>query len=109
MSMCLDTEVPALALTPIDQMKMTDRMSKDSVLLLPTQSVNGHFTFDSKIFADKLKPGKYRIVTSLYGWRFDLFTSAQRSDLASLEAPFLSGEATASATIAFVCAGCNKK
>jgi hypothetical protein len=94
---------------PIDQMSISERMAKDAVLLQPTQFVAGSFTLESKVVSDKLRSGNYQIRASLHGWRNELFTDAQLTDLAGMKKPFLSGEATCSANIAFVREGRSKR
>jgi hypothetical protein len=73
-------------------------MRKDALLLKPGQAVTGSFTFDSKVFADSLKPGAYRLETVLYGWNLS-FNNSQLSELARMGAPFLISESTASSSI----------
>ena len=83
---------------PVDRMSLSERMRKDAWLLKPGQAVTGSFSFDSKIFADSLKPGGYRLEVVLYGWNL-LFDNSQLSELSGLGAPFLTGESTASSLI----------
>lgn len=83
---------------PVDRMSVSERMRKDALLLKPGQAVTGSFSFDSKIFADNLKPGVYRLEAVLYGWNL-LFDNSQLSELAGMGAPFLIGESTASSRV----------
>jgi hypothetical protein len=80
---------------PVDRMSVSERMRKDALLLKPGQAVTGSFSFDSKVFADSLKPGVYRLEAVLYGWNLS-FDDRQLSELAGMGAPFLIGESTAS-------------
>ena len=75
-------------------------MRKDALLLKPGQAVTGSFTFDSKVFADSLKPGAYRLEAVLYGWNL-LFDNSQLSGRLAGRwgAPFLIGESTASSRV----------
>lgn len=57
----------SLGPSPEDRMSVTEQMRKDAALLEPGQSVDGSFTFESKVLAN-LKPGSYRLETVLYGW-----------------------------------------
>jgi hypothetical protein len=49
-----------------------------------------------------LKPGAYRIQAALYGWREQDFNNAERSELASMGAPFLGGDVPASISIKLI-------
>jgi hypothetical protein len=73
-------------------------MLKDALLLKPGQVVTGSFSFDSKVLADSLKPGTYRLEAVLYGWNLR-FDNSQLSELAGKGAPFLIGESTASSPV----------
>lgn len=79
-------------------MSISERMRKDALLLKPGQAVTGSFTFDSKVFADSLKPGAYRLEAVLYGWNLP-FDDSRLSELARMGAPFLIGESTASSRV----------
>jgi hypothetical protein len=83
---------------PVDRMSISERMRKDALLLKPGQAVTGSFTFDSKVFADSLKPGAYRLEAVLYGWNLP-FDDSRLSELARMGAPFLIGESTASSRV----------
>jgi hypothetical protein len=83
---------------PVDRLRVAERMRKDALLLKPGQAATGSFTFDSKVFADSLKPGAYRLEAILYGWNLP-FDNSQLSELAGMGAPFLIGESTASSSI----------
>lgn len=73
-------------------------MRKDALLLIPSEAASGSFSFDSKVFADSLRPGAYRLETVLYGWN-QPFDNTQLSELAEMGAPFLIGESTATLPI----------
>ena len=79
-------------------MSVSERMTKDALLLYPGQAVSGSYTFDSEIFATNLKPGAYRLEALLYGWN-QRFEDSQLSELAGMGSPFLIGENAASAQI----------
>ena len=79
---------------PVDRESVSERMRKDALLLKPGHEVTGSFSFDSKVFADSLMPGAYRLEAVLYGWNL-LFDKSQLSELAGMGAPFLTGESTA--------------
>ena len=83
---------------PVDGMRLSERMRKDALRLGPGKAVGGTFRFDSKVFAESLSPGVYRLEAILYGWNVQLENS-QLSELAGMGAPFLIGESTASSTI----------
>jgi hypothetical protein len=87
-----------LGLSPIDGMSISERMRKDALLLTPGQEVTGSFSFDSKVFANQLKPGAYRLEAVLYGWNLP-FDNAQLSELAGMGAPFFIGESAASSEV----------
>ncbi len=82
----------------VDRMSLPERMRKDALLLKPGESMTGSFRFDSKIFVNSLKPGKYRLEAVLYGWNMP-FDNSQLAELAGMGAPFLIGENTASSTV----------
>jgi hypothetical protein len=82
----------------VDRMSLPERMRKDALLLKPGQSVTGSFRFDSEVFVDSLKPGKYRLESVLYGWNMS-FDHSQLTELAGMGAPFLIGESTASSAV----------
>jgi hypothetical protein len=83
---------------PIDRMSISERMRKDALLLKPGQSVTGTFTYYSSVFADKLRPGVYRLEAILYGWN-ERYDNSQLSELSKMGAPFLTGECNASTHI----------
>lgn len=85
-------------------MSISERMSKDAFLLKPGQKITGSYSFDSKIFANSLKPGVYRLEAVLYGWN-ESFDKSELSELAKFRAPFLIGESVASAEVEFGRAG----
>jgi len=65
-----------------------ERMSKEAVLLKPGEHLDGRFLLETKL----LKPGVYRIRAALSGWVEEKFTDAERSELAKMPAPFMTGE-----------------
>jgi hypothetical protein len=71
-------------------MSVSERMRQDAALLEPGQSVDGSFTFESKVLAN-LKPGSYRLETVLYGWNLS-FSNSELSELGRMGASFLIGE-----------------
>jgi len=81
-----------------DRMSVSQRMRRDAVLLQPGQEVTGSFDFDSKIFANDLTPGVYRLEAALYGWNLS-FDNNQLVELAGMGAPFLIGECAASSQV----------
>jgi len=83
---------------PIDRMSVSERMRKDAQRLEPGQKVTGSFSFDSKVFTNSLKPGKYRLEAVLYGWNLR-FDDSQLSELSGMGAPFLIGESDASTAV----------
>lgn len=81
-------------------MSISERMSKDAFLLKPGQKISGSYSFDSKIFANSLQPGAYRLEAVLDGWN-ESFNKSELSELAKFRAPFLSGESVASTEVEF--------
>jgi hypothetical protein len=75
-----------------------ERMSKEAVLLKPGQHLDGTFTLDTKLFGG-LKPGAYRIEAALSGWVEERFSDAERSELAQMASPFMTGEVPDSTSI----------
>ena len=69
---------------------VSERMSKEAVLLKPGEHVDGTFRFVAKLF--DLKPGAYRIEAALTGWTEEKFTDAERSELTQMSSPFMVGE-----------------
>lgn len=70
---------------------VSERMSKEAVLLKPGEHLDGTLRLDTKLFGG-LKPGAYRIEAVLTGWAEEKFTYAERSELARMGSPFLRGE-----------------
>lgn len=66
------------------------RMSREAVLLKPSERLDGSFRLNSKLFG--LKPGVYRIEATLSGWMEEKFTDEERAELARIGYPFLRGE-----------------
>jgi hypothetical protein len=77
--------------TKINSLTITERMSKEAVLLTPGEHLDGTFRLDTKLFGG-LNPGAYRIEAALYGWADEKFTDAEKSELARMPYPFLRGE-----------------
>ena len=67
-----------------------ERMAKEAVLLKPGKHLEGTFLLDPKLFA--LKPGAYRVEAALTGWDEEKFSDAERSELARMGCPFMTGE-----------------
>ena|SRR5215472_3086259 len=74
-----------------------ERMSKEAVLLKPGEHLDGTFLLDPKLFG--LKPGAYRVEAALTGWVENKLTDAERSELAKMPAPFMTGEVSDSICI----------
>jgi hypothetical protein len=70
---------------------VSERMAKEAVLLKPGEHLDGTFRLDTTLFGG-LKPGPYRIETTLTGWRDERFTPAELSELAQMGSPFMRGE-----------------
>jgi hypothetical protein len=69
---------------------VSERMSKEAVLLKPGEHLDGTFLLDTKLFG--LKPGRYRVEATLSGWTEEKFTDAERSELTRMSSPFMTGE-----------------
>jgi hypothetical protein len=67
-----------------------ERMNKEAVLLKPGEQLEGTFRLDPKLFG--LKPGVYRVDAALTGWDQGKFTDAERSELARMGSPFMTGK-----------------
>jgi hypothetical protein len=67
-----------------------ERMNKEAVLLKPGEQLEGTLLLDSKLFG--LRPGAYRVEAALTGWNEEKFTDAERSELARMGNPFMTGE-----------------
>ena len=76
---------------------VSERMSKEAVLLKPGEHLDGTFLLDPKLFG--LKPGAYRVEAALTGWVEEKFTDAERSELAKMVGPFMTGEVSDSIRI----------
>jgi len=77
---------------------ISERMSKEAVLLKPGEHLDGTFRLDTKLFGG-LKPGAYRIEAALSGWTEVKFSDAERSELAQMASPFMTGEVPDSTSI----------
>jgi hypothetical protein len=76
---------------------VSERMGKEAVMLKPGEHIDGTFLLDPKIFG--LKPGAYRVEAMLTGWVEKKFTDAERSELAKMAGPFMTGEVSDSIRI----------
>jgi hypothetical protein len=70
---------------------ISQRMSKEAVLLKPGEHVDGTFLLNTKLFGG-LEPGAYRVEAALTGWTEEKFTDAERSELAKMAGEFMMGE-----------------
>ena len=77
---------------------ISERMSKEAVLLKPGKYLDGTFRLDTKLFGG-LKPGAYRIEAALTGWTEEKFSDTERSELAQMASPFMMGEVPDSTSI----------
>lgn len=76
--------------SPIPQ-TIRQRMAKEAVLLKPGEHLDGTFRLDTKLFGG-LKKGAYRVKAALTGWDERKFTATERSELARMGNPFMTGE-----------------
>jgi hypothetical protein len=76
-----------------------EQMQKEAVLLKPGAVFQNSFQLETSMFVGKLMPGEYRLEATLYGWRDNDFTQAERAILTTFGHPFLIGERPASTTI----------
>jgi hypothetical protein len=76
---------------------VSERMDKEAVLLKPGEHFDGTFLLDPKLFS--LKPGAYRVEAALTGWAEEKFTDAERSEMAQLAGPFMTGQVSDSIRI----------
>ena len=81
-----------------DPKTVSERMSKEAILLKPGGYFDGTLQLDTTLFGG-LKPGEYRIEANLSGWTQEQFTDAELSELARLLHPLLRGEIPASVRI----------
>jgi hypothetical protein len=77
---------------------ISQRMSKEAVLLKPGEHVDGTFLLNTKLFGG-LEPGAYRVEAALTGWTEEKFTDAERSELAKMAGAFMMGEVSDSIRI----------
>ena len=80
---------------------VSERMSKEAVLLKPSEHLDGTLRLETKLFGG-LKPGAYWIEAVLSGWAEEKFTDAERKDLARMGSPFLRGEVPSSTNVTLV-------
>lgn len=80
---------------------ISERMSKEAVLLKPGEHLDGTYQLDTKLFGG-LKPGAYRIEAGLSGWTEEKFSDAERSELARMASPFMRGEVPDSMNITII-------
>jgi len=71
-------------------------MGKEALLLKPGEHTEGTVLVAA---VDPMPPGPYRLEIILYGWRGDTFSAQDRTELAEMGNPFLSGEIPASPRI----------
>jgi hypothetical protein len=76
---------------------LQERMSKEAVLLKPGESTYGPLRLEPKMF--HLTPGRYRVEASVTGWAPEKFTGEERSELAKMGHPFVTGEAPNALTV----------
>jgi hypothetical protein len=76
---------------------ISERMSKEAVLLKPGEHLDGTFRLDTKLFG--LKPGAYRIEAALSGWTEEKFSDTERDELAQMASRFMTGEVPESTSI----------
>jgi hypothetical protein len=76
---------------------ISERMSKEAVLLKPGEHISGPLRLDPKSF--HLAPGRYRVEASMTGWAAETFSSEERGELEKMGHPFVTGEAPDSLTI----------
>ncbi|PYY14689.1 MAG: hypothetical protein DMG60_19560, partial [Acidobacteria bacterium] len=76
-----------------------EQMQKEAVLLKPGEVFQNSFQLETRMFVGKLMPGEYRLEATLYGWRDNDFTQAERATLTTFGHPFLITENPASTTI----------
>ena len=74
---------------------VTERMSKEAILLKPGEHLDGTLEMDTSLFGG-LKPGNYRIEAVLWSWRDERFTEGERTELGRMGHPFLRGEVPSS-------------
>jgi hypothetical protein len=72
-------------------------MNREAVLLKPGEQLEGTFLLDPKLFG--LEPAAYRVEAALTGWDEEKLTDADRSELARMGAPFMTGEVRSSTRI----------
>jgi hypothetical protein len=77
---------------------ITERMRKEAVLLKPDEHVDGTFILETNLFGG-LEPGVFRIEAALTGWTEEKFTDTERSELAKMPGPFMTGEVSDSIRI----------
>ena len=78
----------------VDQMRISERMQEDAVLLKPGQLVSGSYPLPMSVFGKSLKPGAYRLEAILYGWNLG-YSESELTELKTTKAPFLIGESNA--------------
>jgi hypothetical protein len=70
-------------------------MSREASLLKLGEHLDGTVQM-SAAMDQGIRPGAYRIEATLYGWRYEDFANAERTELMKMGNPFLRGEAPAS-------------
>lgn len=77
---------------------LLERMKRETILLRPGRSVEGHLVLQTNLFAG-MKPGHYRIEAELEGWNDKDFDQENQAELRKMGAPFLRGEVPASTQV----------
>jgi hypothetical protein len=80
---------------------LPERIEKGAALLRPGQRLEGTIRMDTTLFGG-LKPGEYRLESTLSGWSENNFTPAQQLELSKMGAPFMRGEVPASTPVTLI-------
>jgi hypothetical protein len=73
----------------VNAMTIRERMSKEAKLLEPGEHLDGTLLLDTGFSG--LKPGLHRVMATLSGWSKEKFSEAERSELAQMGHPFMTG------------------
>jgi hypothetical protein len=76
---------------------LSERMSKEAVLLKPGEHLDGPLRLDPKAF--HLRPGRYRVEAAMTGWAEQKFSAEERGELEKMGHPLVTGEAPDSLTV----------
>lgn len=82
----------------INSESVSERISKEAVLLKPSEHREGSITLRTRLLGG-LRPGIYRIRVVVRGWMNKDFSQKQWSELAGMNAPLLTGQIAASASV----------